>query len=171
VPARSPRRRSGAALPWNRLRAYTITLGILLPLGTAYIDGVLGNDLTQLPLTALATFVPLVFLQVGWDLVVVAAALFVGHVVLLFAVLPPPVVSLTTVVILIGGTISTGTAAGIILLVYRARLQQSLTWLQEALQAKAEFLNTMSHELRSPIHVIIGYADMVPPRVATSGWR
>jgi signal transduction histidine kinase len=33
--------------------------------------------------------------------------------------------------------------------------------LQEALRARSEFVNTMSHELRSPLHVIIGYADML----------
>jgi signal transduction histidine kinase len=121
----------------------------------------LGNDLKQLPLTALATFAPLVFLQTGRDYLVVVGCLVAGHVLLLLAVLPPPSVPLTTVLIVIGGAIATGTAAGGILLVYRARLQQSLTWLQEALRAKSEFLNTMSHELRSPIHVVIGYADMV----------
>jgi signal transduction histidine kinase len=33
--------------------------------------------------------------------------------------------------------------------------------LQEALRARSEFVNTMSHELRSPLHVIVGYADML----------
>src|SRR5262245_50775141 len=33
--------------------------------------------------------------------------------------------------------------------------------LQEALRARSEFINTMSHELRSPLHVILGYADML----------
>jgi signal transduction histidine kinase len=33
--------------------------------------------------------------------------------------------------------------------------------LQEALRARSEFINTMSHELRSPLHVILGYVDMV----------
>ena len=146
---------------WNRLRAYTVGLAFLLPLGSAYIDGTLGNDPSQLPLTALGTFAPLVFLQVGRDLLLVSVCLVVGHATLLFAVLPPPSVAPTTVMIVIGGAIATGTAAGAILLVYRSRLQQSLTWLQEALHAKSEFLNTMSHELRSPIHVIIGYTDMV----------
>jgi signal transduction histidine kinase len=35
------------------------------------------------------------------------------------------------------------------------------TRLQHALRARGEFLNTMSHELRSPLHVILGYADML----------
>jgi signal transduction histidine kinase len=33
--------------------------------------------------------------------------------------------------------------------------------LQEALRARSEFINTMSHELRSPLHVILGYVDML----------
>jgi signal transduction histidine kinase len=33
--------------------------------------------------------------------------------------------------------------------------------LQDALRARSEFINTMSHELRAPLHVIIGYADML----------
>jgi signal transduction histidine kinase len=36
-----------------------------------------------------------------------------------------------------------------------------LARLERALRAKSEFLNTMSHELRSPLHVIVGYADML----------
>jgi len=33
--------------------------------------------------------------------------------------------------------------------------------LQEALRARGEFVDTMSHELRSPLHVILGYAEML----------
>ncbi|HSP99001.1 MAG TPA: GAF domain-containing sensor histidine kinase [Candidatus Dormibacteraeota bacterium] len=33
--------------------------------------------------------------------------------------------------------------------------------LQEALHARSEFVNTMSHELRSPLHVILGYGEMI----------
>lgn len=35
------------------------------------------------------------------------------------------------------------------------------TRLQEALRARSEFISTMSHELRSPLHVILGYVDML----------
>jgi signal transduction histidine kinase len=70
--------------------------------------------------------------------------------------------------IVLGGAIATGMTAGVILLVYRSRLNESLTWLQKALHAKSEFLNTMSHELRSPLHVIIGYADMAREEAAAS---
>lgn len=37
--------------------------------------------------------------------------------------------------------------------------------LRRALRAKSEFLNTMSHELRSPLHVILGYAEMIATEV------
>jgi signal transduction histidine kinase len=33
--------------------------------------------------------------------------------------------------------------------------------LQQALRGRSEFVNTMSHELRSPLHVILGYAEML----------
>ena len=33
--------------------------------------------------------------------------------------------------------------------------------LQQALRARSEFVNTMSHALRSPLHVILGYAEML----------
>ncbi len=33
--------------------------------------------------------------------------------------------------------------------------------LQDALRARSEFVNTMSHELRSPLHVILGYGEML----------
>jgi signal transduction histidine kinase len=39
----------------------------------------------------------------------------------------------------------------------KARLVEQL---RDALNAKSEFVNTMSHELRSPLNVVIGYADM-----------
>jgi signal transduction histidine kinase len=108
-----------------------VVTAVILPLGTAYIDGVLGNDISELALTALATFVPLVFVQVGWDFVLVGAVLTVGNAVLL-AWLPPPAMALRTVGIVIGGALATGTAAGLILVVFRARLAQSLVWWQEA---------------------------------------
>lgn len=43
----------------------------------------------------------------------------------------------------------------------RWREFQTRTQLQEALAHKRDFLASMSHELRSPLHVIIGYAGML----------
>ena len=58
--------------------------------------------------------------------------------------------------------------AAFTIVIYRAGMAESTAWwreactsLQHALNTKSEFLNTMSHELRSPLHVIVGYADMV----------
>jgi signal transduction histidine kinase len=55
---------------------------------------------------------------------------------------------------------------------YSARLNERVRLWQEAcereraaLRAKSEFLSTMSHELRSPLHVIVGYADIVQEEV------
>ena len=154
-------------LDWPALRAYTTGLAFLLPLGTAYIDGVLGNSLADLALTALATFVPLMFLQTGRDVALVSVLLLAGNVALL-AHLPPPAVPPTTVAVIVGAATVTGMVAGLTIVVYRAGMVESTTWwreactrLQHALNTKSEFLNTMSHELRSPLHVIVGYADML----------
>ncbi len=109
----------------------------------------LGNGLSQLPLTALALFVPLVFLQVGWDFVLVDGLLVVANAILL-AVLPPPTVAPTTVGIVIGGSIAAGTMTGFTLLVFRARLSQSLAWWQEACareRALREFAEATSAHL------------------------
>ena len=42
-----------------------------------------------------------------------------------------------------------------------AELGQMNQELQEANQAKDEFLNVMSHELRTPLNVITGYAEVL----------
>ncbi|HZP43680.1 MAG TPA: HAMP domain-containing sensor histidine kinase [Candidatus Binatia bacterium] len=154
----------GAALAyrftWFGLRAYTVLLTIVLALGASYIDAALGNGPRDIPLTGLATFVPLAFLQTGWDVLVVVPVLVAGNAAILHA-FPPTVVPITTVAALLGGVIASGTVMAVTLLVYRLRLNDSLHRLERALGAKNEFLNTMSHELRSPLHVVIGYADML----------
>jgi signal transduction histidine kinase len=75
-------------------------------------------------------------------------------------VLPPPAAPLSTVCLVVVLTVLVGTVLGMTNLVYRAVLQDSVSRLEAALQARSRFLNTMSHELRSPLHVIIGYADI-----------
>ena len=146
-------------LTWSRVRAYTVGVAFLLPLSAIYVDGVLGHDLPDLALSALATFAALVFIQAGCDFLLVVVGLALGDAILLWT-LPPPVVPMPTVVGVLGAALATGTVAGMTTHIYRTRLNESLAWLQQALGAKGEFLNTMSHELRSPLHVIIGYADM-----------
>ncbi len=140
-------------------RAYAVGLGFLVPLAAVYVDGVLGHHLSELAISGIATFVPLVFLRTGWDFVIVDVGLIAGNAILLRH-LPPPALPMSTIGVVVGGAMGVGTAAGVMMCIYRARLQESLTRLQRALNAKSEFLNTMSHELRSPLHVIIGYADM-----------
>ena len=78
---------------WRRMRAYTVGLAFVLPLQAAYVDGMLGNQVGDVAISALATFVPLVFLQTGRDLVVVNVGLILGHVGVL-AIVPPPAVPL-----------------------------------------------------------------------------
>lgn len=145
---------------WSGLRLYTFGLAFLLPLDAGYVTGVLGNRISDLPLLALATFTPLLFLQTGRDFLVGAAGMLLGHGALLFFVLPPPTAPVSTVCLVLVVTVLIGTTLGMTTLVYRAVLQDSLGRLEGALQAKSQFLNTMSHELRSPLHVIIGYADI-----------
>jgi signal transduction histidine kinase len=150
----------GRRFAWHGIRAYSITLALLLPLGSSYIDTVLGNGPSELLLTALATYIPLVFLQTGLDIIVVGAILFAGDALLLW-LLPSPVLPLITVALFVHGSVGVGMAAGMMMLAYRARLQESMQRLDRALRAKNDFLQTMSHELRSPLHVIMGYAEML----------
>jgi signal transduction histidine kinase len=148
-------------MTWRAVRAYLLGLALLLSLGTSYIDGTLGHGLRELPLSALAIFVPLVFLQTGRDLIVAIVGLLIGHAILFTVVLPPPLIPASTVYLVLVGAAAQGAMAGMTLLAFRARLQESMGHVERALRAKNEFLNTMSHELRSPLHVVIGYADML----------
>lgn len=161
-------------LSFTGIRIYSIVLAFLLSLGGAWVAAALGNDPRQLPLTGLSTFVALVFLQTGIDVAIVAPLLALGHA-LLLAWMPPEYVTLASVVVMVASSIATGATTSLLVISYNARLQQSLqSWREacererEALRVKSEFLNTMSHELRSPLHVIIGYADMLAEQAPTS---
>jgi signal transduction histidine kinase len=154
-------------LTFPRLRAYTVGLAFVVSLGGGYVAAVLGNHPTQLPLTGLCTFVAVAFLQTGRDLVRVVPALAVAHAALLVA-WPPVHVGMTSVVVMIGSSLLCGAATAVIIVGYSARLNESMRWWRDAcereraaLRAKSEFLSTMSHELRSPLHVITGYAEMI----------
>ena len=107
------------------IRAYTIGLGLLLPLQAAYIDGMLGNHLPEVALTALATFVPLAFMHTGIDLVIVVIAVAAGHVAVL-SVVPPPAVPYETIAFMLGGALAAGAAAGLQTLIYRGRWAESI---------------------------------------------
>jgi hypothetical protein len=105
---------------WRSIRAYTVGLAFLLPLQAGYVDAMLGNHVGDVTITALATFVPLVFLQTARDTVVVALGLGIGHGMIL-ASAPTPAVPLPFVGMLLGGVIATGTTAGLHALLYRGR--------------------------------------------------
>lgn len=146
-------------LTFEIARAYAIGVAVMLPLSASYIDGLLGNQLPDAALTAIATFVPLIFLQTARDYLAVNALLVCGNaLVLQFA--PTPAVPIPTLVVVIGGSMAAGTIAGLNTLIYRARWNYSVDQLERALVIKTEFLNTMSHELRSPLHMMVGYLDM-----------
>jgi signal transduction histidine kinase len=154
------------------LRAYTVLLAFLASLGGGYVAAVLGNVPTQLPLTGLCTFFAVAFLQTGFDVAVVVPGLILGHALLL--VLWPPVhLSLAPVIVMIASALALGASVSIVLVGYSGRLNELVCWWREAcereraaLRAKSEFLSTMSHELRSPLHVIVGYADIVADDVS-----
>jgi signal transduction histidine kinase len=83
--------------------------------------------------------------------------------------------TLAPVVVMIGSSLCIGASVSMVLVGYSGRLNERIRWWQDAcereraaLRAKSEFLATMSHELRSPLHVIVGYADMVEEAIAPS---
>jgi signal transduction histidine kinase len=156
-----------ARFSFGGLRAYTVGLAFLASLGGGYVAAVLGNAPAQLPLTGLCTFVAIAFLQSGLDVACVVPALAIGHALLLLA-WPPEHVAMAAVVTMIASSLAIGAAVSIIVVGYSGRLNERVRWWQDAcereraaLRAKSEFLSTMSHELRSPLHVIVGYTDMI----------
>jgi signal transduction histidine kinase len=149
------------------LRAYTVGLAFLASLGGGYVAAALGNEPAQLPLTGLCTFVAIVFLQTGVDVACVVPALAIGHA-LLLAIWPAEHVAMAAVVVMIASSLVIGASVCMIVVGYSGRLNERVRWWQDAcereraaLRAKSAFLSTMSHELRSPLHVIVGYADMI----------
>jgi len=125
---------------WRSVRAYTIGLAFVLPLQAAYVDGMMGNHLGEVALTALATFIPLVFIQTGSDLIVAVVGLALGHAAVL-SIVPAPAVPVSALAFLLGGAVATGTSAGLQALVYRARWTESVAQLKRALAASAEWKN------------------------------
>ncbi len=124
----------------RNLRAYTVGLAFVLPLQAAYVDGILGNGIGEVAISAIATFVPLAFLQTAVDFVVVDVGLVIGHAVVLLIV-PEPQLPLLAIAVMVGGAMATGTVAGLQTLVYRARWAESVADLEEALASTAEWKN------------------------------
>ena len=156
------------------LRRYALTIAGFLPLAVGYIAGSLGWNGPELALTGACMFVGVVFLQTGIDLVVGIPLMAAGQATLI-ALLPPRGIPVASVAINLATGLCAGIATAVILIAYRARLQESLQWWRDAcereraaLRHKSEFLNVMSHELRSPLHVIIGYVDQLRDELANA---
>jgi signal transduction histidine kinase len=154
------------------LRRYALAIGTFLPLSVGYIAGSLGWSGPELALTGACIFVGVVFLQTGIDLLV-GIAVIVAEQATLLVLFPPRGIPVGSAVINLATGLCAGMATAVILIAYRARLQESLQWWRDAcereraaLRHKSEFLNVMSHELRSPLHVIIGYVDQLRDELA-----
>jgi signal transduction histidine kinase len=152
-------------ITFRGMRVYSVVLAFTTSLGAGYLGAVLGYPPVQLPLTGLATFFPVVFQQTGADVLFVVPALAIGHAILL-AIWPPATVA--PIVIMVGSALLIGASVCLVVIGYSGRLNEHVRWWQDAcereraaLRAKSEFLSTMSHELRSPLHVIVGYADIL----------
>ena len=160
-------------LSFTGLRIYAIALAFVISLGGAWVGAVLGQPPAQLPLTGLSSFIGTAFLQTALDVSVVVPLLTLLHVAWLI-VMPPVQVPLAAVIVMLASALLAGAVSSLLRVALSARLSESLVWWRAAcerervaLAAKSEFLNTMSHELRSPLHVIVGYAEVVADQVAS----
>ena len=111
--------------------AYTIVLAVLMSVGTGIINAVLGNPPGLLPLSGLASFVPMIFLQTGRDVGLTAALVLAGNALVLW-LLPPAQESRVVIATMIGGATVAGAACGLIILTYRTLLERSNRWWREA---------------------------------------
>jgi hypothetical protein len=111
------------------VRAYTVGIAFLLPLTAAYVNGMMGNGIGEVAITALATFVPLVFLQTAVDFIIVDIALVLGHA-LVLSIVPEPELPRFAVSAMLGGALATGTVAGLQALIYRVRWAASVADLE-----------------------------------------
>jgi signal transduction histidine kinase/DNA-binding NarL/FixJ family response regulator len=114
---------------WSADRWFQLVLVALMSLGTGYIHATQGNPASLLPVTGLATFIPLLFVVAGWDILISVVLLAIGHAVLL-ACLPPVQTSLGTVVLMIASAAATGCAGALVLQAYHALLERSRRWWQ-----------------------------------------
>lgn len=115
---------SARQLGWGGLRAYTAGLGILLPLSSTIVATTFGNQLSDMALTALATFVPLAFAVTVVDVALVALAALGLHAGAL-AWYPSAAVPLPTAGVLLYGATAAGAITGLVMITTRAGLQQS----------------------------------------------
>jgi len=159
-------------MSFGELRAYALSVAFVLQLSVGWITAAVGYAPAELALSSACVFVGMVFLQTGADVLVDIVLVAVTQAAL-FETMPSPSVTAGSVAINIAAAVCAGTATALILIGYRARLEESLQWWRDACEReraarrhKSEFLSTMSHELRSPLHVIIGYTDLLRDELA-----
>jgi signal transduction histidine kinase len=121
----------GPRFSWAALRAYAVGFAILLPVTTAVLQVLHGNHIADLSLTALSACGPLLFLLTAADVLAVLAVLAVGTTVLVISA-PPAGMSVAVAGLVIGGAVVSGAAAGLVLIVFRARVAESTAWWQQA---------------------------------------
>lgn len=119
----------GPRFTWYGLRAYTVGLALILPLTASYVIGMEGYHPADVVVTALATFVPYIFLLCGWDFLIASALLLVGQGVILHLV-PEPITPRLTIWGVQLSTMGCGTAAGVLLVTFRGLAAESHEWWQ-----------------------------------------
>lgn len=122
---------AGPRLTWVTLRAYTLGMAVLLPVTTVALEVLRGNHPADLAITSLATFIPMVFLQTGVDVVVISGLLTAG-VIAFISFFGPPGVPAEVAGIVLGGAVAAGATTAVTLLAFRGRVSESTAWWQEA---------------------------------------
>jgi signal transduction histidine kinase len=150
----------GPRFDWRGLRRYTLGMAFLLPGTTAMNVLLRGVTPPDILLIAVATFAPMVTLQTGIDVAIVVGVLGIGGSLALWIWAPLHAADVPTGIAL-GTALMAGAITALMRIFHHARVTESMVILEQALNARSEFVNTMSHELRSPLNVIIGYADIL----------
>ncbi len=116
-----------AEMTWHTLRLYSAALGVLLPLLTGYLSALDSGPGAAVTLPCLVTFCSLVFMMTAKDLLVVTPILAIAAT-LRLTVFPPEGVVVSEAAILYGGSIAGGFALSLVLGMYRAGLNERVTW-------------------------------------------
>jgi signal transduction histidine kinase len=106
-------------------------LTFLLAMSTAYMEAVRGYQMSDLALSALTTFVPIIFLFAAKDIFVMSAILLIGHMVILHLA-PPTGITLSASALVLGSATAAGAATALVLATYRAGMMQSREWWRQA---------------------------------------
>ena len=119
----------GPRFNWRALRLYTVGLALTLSLATGSLVMLREPVRGDLAVLALVIFAPTVFLQTGFDIVIVAAVLSSG-IAATIALMSPT--ASNTVAIVLYGALLTGSVTAVVLILFRDRLSVSTEWWQEA---------------------------------------